>query len=1195
MLLQTSVNAKSLVELSDEIVLSDTSVRDVLIHDNIIWFATVDGLNRYDGIETTAYRFEAPFSSDLDQLLVNNHNPDLIWISSNQGIGVFNTLTLKIVSVAHFESGDEFRERVLQMDYLDDDTIVLGTFSKGLLFLDVNTKLVYEPEWNQEFISNKLQNINKRIINLNKTDFGLLALNYTFTGSTGDTIYKVSKDNIVDFYKSSDGSVIKNYLALEDKLWVVTEHSIEQFNPLTNQRSVVYRFSEEISQRLKKDVSVTGLQIYEGNELIIATDGLGAFVYKNGSVMPINHNEEDKEKSNARYFTTEKDEFGTIWIAGANHIDVLYKQDFNLHFYQSIAKNENDESQKVIDHHYFINKLGEQLYFYDNTNIRFTDFSNLDKREKVIYESYYPELRIFQIFENSKGERFGLARETFYKLEEKPKIIFNYNSKILMSHIKDRNDNLWLAEDDTLTVYPLNNEITGIYSKRKVLSHIKNINILAMDKNIIYAGSNNKLYAIDIKTLSVKVTYDLEKSLSRIARILFSEDKIFLLSTSGLTEIDKTTKQQFHIETEKMIIDGCVIGKGELLLLELNDIMHYNIDNRKYSLIASASQLPVDTFSYEGLKLIDNTLYILGDDGILTIGKNDILAKIKTKNKPVVDILKVTSFNDSKAYYINEHKEINLPYEERNFTIYFSNLNSPKNKKIYNRYRMKGFDEDWQNLVNEKTIRFSLSPSDEYVFEVTSSFDGEIWGETKQVRLSVMPPFWRSKLAYLLYTLTGLTLLSIYIYLKYKNITMLKKLSFNDACTGLPNKNHMRIYFKEEVEKKCTIHLIYLNLDDFKKINDFYGYTFGDELIRTLGQNIRAIIPASAALCRLQSDEFVIVMSGDDSKNLAKMTSDTLDELLQSFQKLSFVNKNQVLLTCSMGVSIYPQHARNFTDLLHCAELAVDDVKSSGGNNFKYYSPAFHKTNAFRAKMEVELKRAIENHELQIYVQPISKLIENNYSVIGFEVLSRWPKGPNTFVPPDEYIPVAEKSGLISLVFTAQFEEIISQMNKLPPEFEYISFNLSTYQLYQEDLLDCINEIADKYSVDKSKISFEITETALLNNPHKAKRCLTKLRNNGYGIALDDFGTGFSSLTHLKDFPIDRIKLDKSFTKKIPDSKKCQRIVKHLINLSIDMKIKLIAEGVETEEELEKLNNINCQYYQGYYFNKPIPIHVYLG
>lgn len=419
--------------------------------------------------------------------------------------------------------------------------------------------------------------------------------------------------------------------------------------------------------------------------------------------------------------------------------------------------------------------------------------------------------------------------------------------------------------------------------------------------------------------------------------------------------------------------------------------------------------------------------------------------------------------------------------------------------------------------------------------------------------------------------------------------TKIEYINLHDEITGLPNRHH----FKQKansiiMEIKDTyenIALIFIDIDNFKYINDAFGSEIGNKVLRKIGSLLKENGDADSFVSRYAGDEFIILKRNILDLNLLNTY---LKKLIEDLGNCIRVGDKEIYTTISMGVALYPKDGEDLETLLKRVDVAMYSAKNEGKNTYRYFNMDILNSINRQYLIEKGLRNAIKNKELYLVMQP--KVRSNDESIEGFECLVRWNSEELGVVSPAEFIPIAESSSIIielgKYIIKEAMERCRTMINETNKKFK-LSINLSEVQLRDESLLEFINLEASKWDIDPSYIEFEITETVLIQSAERNVTILERLKERGFSIALDDFGTGYSSLNYLNILPIDILKIDRSFIVGIGVDKKSEYIIRTIINLSHDLEIKVVAEGVETKEQLEFLKDCKCDIIQGYFFSKP--------
>ena len=417
----------------------------------------------------------------------------------------------------------------------------------------------------------------------------------------------------------------------------------------------------------------------------------------------------------------------------------------------------------------------------------------------------------------------------------------------------------------------------------------------------------------------------------------------------------------------------------------------------------------------------------------------------------------------------------------------------------------------------------------------------------------------------------------------------LKGLAYTDSLTNLPN----RFALEEEINKRITRNdqkfaLIYLDVDNFKYVNDSLGHHVGDELLRYLANCISKVVKSKDFVARLGGDEFAIVV-GNYTKT--EQIFDLIDKLKQETGKTWYIYNHSFYISLSIGVSVYPDNGHEFNLLYKNADIAMYSSKSEGKDRVMFFEEAIEQNNLYHIEMAKKLQSAIETSEFELYYQPIFTLATNK--IHGFEALLRWNEASRGFISPAEFIPLAENTGQIYAIERWVFQSALSQKkawNASGHNDIVLSINLSSKTLISDVSFAIIESYLVDYQDNLENVVIEITETALITDMHKVILRAKRLKELGLKIALDDFGTGYSSLTHIKFLPVDIVKLDRSFISQIQNKGKDELIVSSVIDLVQKLGHQLVAEGIETQDQYDYLLKNDVPYGQGFLMSKPVPI-----
>lgn len=427
---------------------------------------------------------------------------------------------------------------------------------------------------------------------------------------------------------------------------------------------------------------------------------------------------------------------------------------------------------------------------------------------------------------------------------------------------------------------------------------------------------------------------------------------------------------------------------------------------------------------------------------------------------------------------------------------------------------------------------------------------------------------------------------------KKTNDREIRQLAYCDALTKLPNrlalKKHLDQALKEALLRSEMVAVLMLDLDDFKKINDTTGHATGDEVLILLTARLGTLLGKNDTLARLGGDEFVLVLN--EMLNLADAAYKA-EEILASLGETPFdLGKCQFFTSASIGIAVYPQNGSDSESLLKHADMAMYEAKKAGRNTYRFFSDEILSKVIERHHLEAGLRRALQNQEFFLVYQPQVDL--RSGEIMAVEALVRWQHPEAGVIAPGVFIPVAEETGLIHAIGewvlnTACHQAVKWREMGLPAM--RMAVNLSAQQFRQPGLVERIEQVLELSGLDPDFLEVEITESVFMDNIENAIEILVDLKTRRIKIAIDDFGTGYSSLSYLKNFPIDRIKIAQNFVKDIPADRDDAAIVETIIVMADRLGLKIIAEGVETEEQMMFLRQRGCCEMQGYYFARPMP------
>jgi len=433
---------------------------------------------------------------------------------------------------------------------------------------------------------------------------------------------------------------------------------------------------------------------------------------------------------------------------------------------------------------------------------------------------------------------------------------------------------------------------------------------------------------------------------------------------------------------------------------------------------------------------------------------------------------------------------------------------------------------------------------------------------------------------------------------KYDAEKKIQYLAYHDALTGLPNRCLLleQLHQEIQVSTKNDWHgaLLFIDIDRFKNLNDALGHILGDELLKQVGVRLKRLMRVSDLVARLGGDEFVVLLiERGQTEEAAIFQAQTIAEKIRTVVSEPYqLQGYDYYVTSSIGISLFPTGEDDSTDLLKHADTAMYRAKAEGGDTSQFYQPSMQKVADQRLNLEKDLRNALENNEMELYYQP--QVVIDSGLIIGAEALLRWNQAVRGWVSPVEFIPVAEETGLIldigEFVLRSTIEKIKYWYDEgLLDKFNNVAANVSPLQFRQANFVELVTQILDEVGLPPAYLKLEITESTVIDNVEDIIRKMHELKAIGVHFSMDDFGTGYSSLSYLRRLPLDQLKIDRSFVHDILTDANDAAIVETIISMGHHLGLDVIAEGVETELELEFLLAHGCNAYQGYYFSRPVP------
>lgn len=781
-------------------------------------------------------------------------------------------------------------------------------------------------------------------------------------------------------------------------------------------------------------------------------------------------------------------------------------------------------------------------------------------------------------------------------------------------------------------------------SKEEIYKNIfKNLNEMFNKNDILYAGffldDNEKFYNVRDSGVSDKLLqtlYELSEGKEHLSGSINFNDKLYIVS---IDKIDKDYKQKagkvivikevdsrflnllryfsgkdagIKLNYEPLEKPTAYIGREKVPVY--NEVLRDRIisyigintleEGRNIYLTITEGRTVVDKSSLIVSKLIGILLILILFINSITflIVRNNLIKRIITMNKDVNDIIS----SKDKSSHLKIHKEedeitgltVDINKMIDNIREVTLNLDSSKMQykallktmtngfiylkredyKIYKVIQINNSAKKMINLSDEKLEYFKGSSEIEKLLGVIEKNIGLSKKETFEEVYLGEGNFAKVSFQYKEDDSIVLVLNDITDLKKYSD--EMKYLANYDTLTGVLNRHNIMKYIEDLTSNEEPYTIYFIDLDNFKGLNDTLGHNKGDEVLCAVSKSLNIICSDFVRVGRLGGDEFVVVKRGENDILESEDLAQTILEVLSSIIR---VNKLTFELSGSIGISYYPLHSKDMNEVIQYADIAMYEAKSSGGNNYKIFSNDMLES----VELENRLKEAILKDEFSLYYQPIYDIKENK--IKGAEALIRW-NADEGIISPTRFIPIAKRTGDIIEIDKIVFDKAIKYCKYITTHSKdfIMSVNLSYKYLKQYNFIDDLKSIIKKYDLDPKNLRVEVTEDEFIEDIVETTRILNEIRTLGISVSLDDFGTGYSSFNYLKQLPIDIIKIDRSLLYKVCTDEKSLNILSTIINLSHELGFIVVCEGVEEVEEFELLKTLGCDKIQGYYISRPI-------
>ncbi|MCK5649094.1 MAG: EAL domain-containing protein [Gammaproteobacteria bacterium] len=806
-------------------------------------------------------------------------------------------------------------------------------------------------------------------------------------------------------------------------------------------------------------------------------------------------------------------------------------------------------------------------------------------------------------------------------------IIYDLNSQLIQNDLENMQQRIE-QEYDALQQHGLQN-VKGYYEK--VLTQIKG------DFTLAYENEKGTLILLDKEAdilLSDKAAHNIDYELLRqkhLSAINHSSEKkvavqknkkIEFISSNDSININGSKWVYFYKRVPQWDLGLFVVLKHNELFSRLND--YIDVVTKGFVIVLCIALVIGFLFSNYLVSRIKSTLLqiqaikhgdmrvrlenITGNDEIteLKYGLNDMSEMISQKifKQAEAELNAIQSKQEMQEKhallngFISAMPELALILDEEGeyIEIYGNNnqlLYKPKERLIGTKLT-ESLPEDVSGKIME-TIGQTLKQCEPKTINYELDINGEkkyFQGHTAVFEYAQKNKTGKGMVVFIIHDMTEQVLAKQEAY----------HLSLFDPLTGLPNRRLLMERLDQEISR-CKRHndlgaLLFIDLDDFKTINDTRGHRTGDLLLKEVAKRLTFLNRKEDLVSRLGGDEFVILLSDlGDNIVLASSQAQTIAyKTLEVLQDNYELENERHQISCSIGVVMFPEKGRDSHDLIKYADIAMYQAKDEGKNTVRLFAPHMQILLENRLQLQNDLRVAIKENKLTIHLQP---QYDEKSTIISAEALVRWNHPEKGFISPAEFIPIAEESGLVHALGKSVMELVLCHLKdilklNIPDTFKSIAINVSPWQFGRKDYLDEVKGLLEKHQVQARYIELEITEQTLVGNFSSFSEKMKKMQDMGIHFSIDDFGTGYSSLSYLKSLPVNMLKIDQTFIRDVTKDKNDDAIVETIIVMARHLGLEVIAEGVETKEQLDFLLAHDCRFFQGYYFSKPIPMDAFI-
>lgn len=1124
--------------------------------DRNLWVATEDGINKIapDG-EVTIYNTGLINSPGLDTswfstIFIDSQNR--IWIGANQALYLYQEAEQRFVKFKSQDSNARTVEAIVEMPNGD----IYLSESDGLSKVDFESQsygFVLDQSGNKviDDYTYSLVVADESHVWIGSETQGAVKINVTtrqIVDSLNTRTQPALVSDVVDvLFQDSEG-----------KLWIGNwRKGVSIFNPLTRQTSEVRAadFEESVlpSNTVRNITQDAAGLVWLGTE-----EGIAIHSPASSYTRRFYKKADNSGLVDNWVFDVDVDHEGSVWIAtekGINTIDLSTGE-----VTQKVLLDRNDKPIQTLEIWNIAQKSEHEFYIATVSGLKI--YNKITKRvTHVSADETQVNEEIFTVNHQAIGGTWitGYSNVGLQHISADGKVVDEYlntedsrywtGGNFTIAKVVSKSGALVLATTD------------NIFIVDPVSKQAKYLNISQTGSNIrttgIVEGHRNEFWITTQAEGLIKLVLDEHFDNPRIA---------YFNDSTG-----------FPFEE----LNGVVYDEGILWLSARQSVIKFDTRDNHYLVFDNLLPLSSYNFNESTLQKHANDLIVGSSKGVLVI---DTLALKLSQYQPKIQIADIYNGDAQIRFDRKEQGAYRFSQDNNNLEFHFASLDYSNSGGNLYRYRLKGVDSKWSKPTLKNSVRYLPLFPGNYVFEVQGTNSSGVWSEhTASFHFTITFAWW----FYTLVLAIALLLIAavVYSYKRREFYITLRKQAHEDSLTGLQNRFSYSEQVDERIAAEESFSILLIDLDGFKDINDGYGHLVGDAFLAKIAKKITASVGRKDIACRLGGDEFAIIMTTVDREQVAKVA----DAIRRALSRPIKTKAHTLLVSASIGVVMHPVHARTSAALFGCVDAAMYAAKRSGKNAVYFYDEKLGNEISQKIQLRRNLKNAINNNEMQLHYQP--KVNQITDEIVGVEALLRWFHPEQGFISPAVFIPEAERDGTIVQIGDWVIRQACIDAKILRDsgrEDFRIAINLSPLQLMRHHFLDYVDSVINETGVDPNNLEFEITESMLIESPEQCQQILSELQLKGATIALDDFGAGYSSLAYLAQYNIDTLKIDRSLFVDIETNKRNQKILKNIYSLAFDLDLVVVAEGIETQQQLDILKRYKGDIIQGFVFYRPL-------